>query len=237
MLRYVGVLLALAGATAVAAGLVRGGWVVLAAWWQSPTAARTPAGLVAPVCAIGAGLLLGWIGLSGLVSAATRIPGRVGRHAHVVSVRVAPSVVRAGVAAALGGSLALGTASLGASPAPTAASAVHSTVAATAASDPASPSPSHPPDRPPSPPGDVGLVSSAPAPARPSVDAHVVVQRGDSLWAIAARHLGPHAGAGEIAHAWQRWYAANRDVIGDDPDLIRPGQLLVPPPDPGRAAP
>lgn len=236
-MRYGGVVLALAGAIVVAAALLRGGWVVVAAWVHSPAASRTPAGLLAPVCAIGAGLVLGWIGLSGLVSAATRIPGRVGRHAHVVSVRVAPSVVRAGVAAALGGSLALGTASLGASSAPTAASAVHSTVAATTAADPASPAPSQPPDREPSPSGDVGLVSSAPAAARPSVDEHVVVHRGDSLWAIAARHLGPHAGPREIAHAAQRWYAANRDVIGEDPDLVQPGQLLVPPPDPGRAAP
>ena len=54
----------------------------------------------------------------------------------------------------------------------------------------------------------------------------VVVHRGDSLWSIAARHLGPHASDAEIAHAWPQWFELNRDVIGDDPDLILPGQIL-----------
>lgn len=60
----------------------------------------------------------------------------------------------------------------------------------------------------------------------------VVVHRGDSLWSIAARHLGPDAGDAEVARAWPQWYAANRDVIGDDPDLVLPGQILrIPTPD------
>jgi hypothetical protein len=54
----------------------------------------------------------------------------------------------------------------------------------------------------------------------------VVVHRGDTLWGIVARHLGPHASDAEVARAWPRWYAANREVIGDDPDLIKPGQVL-----------
>jgi LysM domain len=61
----------------------------------------------------------------------------------------------------------------------------------------------------------------------------VVVLRGDTLWSIAARHLGPAARAAEIDIEWHRWLAANRDVIGDDADLILPGQLLRPPPSPG----
>lgn len=56
-----------------------------------------------------------------------------------------------------------------------------------------------------------------------------MVRRGDSLWDIASRHLGAEATATEIAHEWPRWYAANRSRIGDDPDLIVPGQRLVPP--------
>ena len=63
----------------------------------------------------------------------------------------------------------------------------------------------------------------------PSGDDHVVVRRGDTLWAIAARHLGGPATDADVAEAWPRWYAANREVIGADPDHIRPGQLLVPP--------
>ncbi len=60
-------------------------------------------------------------------------------------------------------------------------------------------------------------------------DERVVVQRGDTLWSIAARHLRPGAGNGEVTREWHRWYAANLAVIGDDPDVIRPGQLLNPP--------
>lgn len=54
----------------------------------------------------------------------------------------------------------------------------------------------------------------------------VVVRRGDSLWVIAARHLPARTGHAAVARAWPRWYAANRDVVGSDPDLIRPGQRL-----------
>ncbi|TPG19261.1 LysM peptidoglycan-binding domain-containing protein [Pedococcus bigeumensis] len=59
--------------------------------------------------------------------------------------------------------------------------------------------------------------------------ADVVVHRGDTLWDIARRHLGPGASDAEVAHAWPAWHEANRAVIGDDPDLIRPGQILRPP--------
>lgn len=57
----------------------------------------------------------------------------------------------------------------------------------------------------------------------------VVVRPGDTLWAIAARSLPGHATDAEIARACAQWHAANRDVIGDDPDLIFPMQRLVPP--------
>jgi nucleoid-associated protein YgaU len=49
------------------------------------------------------------------------------------------------------------------------------------------------------------------------------------LWAIARSHLGPRTDAAAIARACDRWYAANRDVIGDDRDLIHPGQQLTAP--------
>jgi nucleoid-associated protein YgaU len=89
------------------------------------------------------------------------------------------------------------------------------------------------PDRPASPPRrasvlpDVGLLTAAPGPQQAVADA-VVVRRGDSLWTIAGRALGPGASDAEIALAWPSWYAANRDVIGPDPALLRPGQLLRP---------
>lgn len=69
----------------------------------------------------------------------------------------------------------------------------------------------------------IGLVSPAPPEEPPG---RVVVRAGDTLWAIAAAHLGPHATVRDVAEAWPRWYAANRDVIGPDPDLILPGQEL-----------
>lgn len=61
------------------------------------------------------------------------------------------------------------------------------------------------------------------------VSERVVVRSGDTLWSIAARHLGPEAAPEDVAAEWPRWHAANRDVIGPDPDLIRPGQVLVAP--------
>jgi nucleoid-associated protein YgaU len=57
----------------------------------------------------------------------------------------------------------------------------------------------------------------------------ITVRRGDTLWSIAARHLGPTATEAEIAAEWPRWYAANRGAIGDEPDVISPGQQLVAP--------
>jgi nucleoid-associated protein YgaU len=53
-----------------------------------------------------------------------------------------------------------------------------------------------------------------------------VVRRGDTLWDIAARHLGPHPTDAEITRAWPRWYAANRAAIGVNPALIHPGLVL-----------
>ncbi|MFV0461268.1 MAG: LysM peptidoglycan-binding domain-containing protein [Actinomycetales bacterium] len=67
-------------------------------------------------------------------------------------------------------------------------------------------------------------------PAAQSGPGEVVVVRGDTLWDIAARHLGPDPTPTRIAAEWPRWYTANADVIGPDPDLIRPGQVLRPPP-------
>ena len=57
----------------------------------------------------------------------------------------------------------------------------------------------------------------------------VVVAPGDTLWSIAARHLDPHATATQIAEAWPRWYAANRELIGEDPDRLSVGLVLETP--------
>jgi hypothetical protein len=57
----------------------------------------------------------------------------------------------------------------------------------------------------------------------------VVVRSGDTVWAIARGRLGPHADVAMTARACGRWFRTNRNTIGPDPDLIHPGQRLVPP--------
>lgn len=54
----------------------------------------------------------------------------------------------------------------------------------------------------------------------------VVVQPGDTFWAIAEADVGARASDAAIVAHWQRIYALNRTVVGADPDLIRPGQRL-----------
>jgi LysM repeat protein len=76
---------------------------------------------------------------------------------------------------------------------------------------PPTPDAAHPPTRP-----------SAALPA-PVV---ITVATGDSLWTIAARQLPGGSGDGAIDASWRAWYAANRAVIGPDPDVILPGQRL-----------
>lgn len=57
----------------------------------------------------------------------------------------------------------------------------------------------------------------------------VIVRAGDSLWTIAAGQLGPLATDAEIAAHWPRWYERNREIIGGNPHLIIPGQVLEAP--------
>lgn len=73
-------------------------------------------------------------------------------------------------------------------------------------------------------------------------DPLVVVEQGDTLWAIAASHLaaerttvsrptgetlrGAAPSDAEIAAAVTEWHAANRQALGPDPDLIHPGTVI-----------
>jgi len=61
-----------------------------------------------------------------------------------------------------------------------------------------------------------------------ATEGSVTVKPGDTLWAIAAGHLPSDATDAEIDIAWRAWYAANDELIGADPDLIIPGQHLLP---------
>lgn len=60
--------------------------------------------------------------------------------------------------------------------------------------------------------------------ARPT--GRYVVRPGDSLWSVAVAHPG----AGGTDARWRAIWAANRTAVGDDPDLIHPGQALRLPP-------
>ena len=59
--------------------------------------------------------------------------------------------------------------------------------------------------------------------------AEITVLAGDTLWDIAARDLGPAASDVDVALHWPRWYQANIAEIGEDPDVLLPGQILQPP--------
>ncbi|WP_324274193.1 hypothetical protein [Blastococcus brunescens] len=66
-------------------------------------------------------------------------------------------------------------------------------------------------------------------PAVPVQDTHVVV-RGDCLWHIAGARLLERTGAqptdADTARAVHAWWTANADVMGPDPDVLLPGQVL-----------
>lgn len=66
-----------------------------------------------------------------------------------------------------------------------------------------------------------------PAPARR--EWHAVLP-GDTLWSIAAERLRTDD-VRRIARYWPRIHRANREVIGANPDLLRPGQVLELPPE------
>ena len=64
------------------------------------------------------------------------------------------------------------------------------------------------------------------APYRPAMgridvesEPEAVVKKGDSLWALAKRLYGDGS-------KWQQLYELNKDVIGDNPNLIQPGTKL-----------
>jgi hypothetical protein len=75
--------------------------------------------------------------------------------------------------------------------------------------------------------------AGAPDWPRASAEDHVVL-RGDCLWDIAAGWLRTQrpeqpATDAEVLRAVHAWWDANADVIGADPDVLLPGQVLRPP--------
>lgn len=215
------------------AGVLLAGLVLLVAWVSpdprtlGPMLAHPQAYLdrVGPdraaitLVAVTCWLILGWLLLAVSATAAGSLPGVLGAIARAVSGRLVPATLRQATVLALGLSVATGGASAAAdvgpvpSGRPDRAVTVSSSLAlpgrATARIDVDWP---------------VGPATAA-APARRTV----TVAPGECLWDLAATQLGPGATNAQIAAEWQRWYAANRSVIGPDPDLIHPGQRLVSP--------
>jgi nucleoid-associated protein YgaU len=198
-------------------------------------------------CGTLAGAVLLWLGLGALVAIAEHLATASGvRRGWLTwaARRCTPAISRRLVAAALGLSAAVGVA-------PAASAAVTPVVAAAVDIDPgwaatpsvtATPEASAPapasttagwrPERPAEPvravDADLGALAVQ-ARSRAVAEDAVVVRRGDTLWDVAARHLPAGATDAQIAVEWPRWYAANRDVVGPDPHLIRPGMRLVAP--------
>jgi LysM repeat protein len=150
--------------------------------------------------------------------------------------RCAPHVVRRALIVAVGAGIGL-SAATGASAAPpvdhdlgwvaTTATATAATAGVEANPAPAAPPPQTPPQAMPQAQAPAQAEAQATEAAAAQVDdGAVVVDSGDTLWLIARRHLPTDAGAADIAASWPDWYAANADVIGADPDLIHPGQVL-----------
>lgn len=168
----------------------------------APSATDPTSGVVT-AAASAAWALLAYLLAGVCVAAAARLPGALGIAAECLEPLV-PAVVRRAVAVAVGTAVAASVA------APTAALAAGTSpmppVAATAS----------PLDWP-----GIGPASVVTTPPR-----ELLVRPGDTLWSLTARVLGPGASTADVSATWPLLYAANRAVVGADPDLIRPGMRL-----------
>lgn len=81
---------------------------------------------------------------------------------------------------------------------------------------------------------DTGQAGMPPTPVASTTGASptaraVDVREGDCLWHLAEASLSPDATAADVDRQWRAIWAANRDTVGTDPDLILPGQRLTMP--------
>jgi hypothetical protein len=202
-------------ATAVALRALTGPWqAAIATLADAPVVSATsgPEHVVLAAAGLLAWAVWAWGALGLVLTAASAAPGAPGALARVLSRLVLPASLRTASGLALGVGLVV---------AAPAASAAPVTAPATASV------PDWPTDG----------ASSGPAlpdwPNAPGMGEHVV-ESGECLWRIAERRLaaaGASPTAADVASAVDRWWSANADVIGPDPDLIHPGQVLLPPAD------
>jgi nucleoid-associated protein YgaU len=177
-----------------------------------------------------------WGALGLVLTAGSAVPGLLGQAAGTLTHVVLPRGARRGAALALG----IGLGVVG----PLAGTAlVVVTAPAAAAETTSTPVPDWPgalpeagalPDGPGGPDAVPPTVPALPDWPSPPVAGDHVVLRGDCLWDIAAAHLSDRLGRtpsdAETARATSAWWAANAAVIGADPDVLLPGQVLRPPP-------
>jgi hypothetical protein len=165
-----------------------------------------------------------WLGLGLLMAALSALPGTAGRWAAAATRAVLPAVLRRMIAGAAGAGVVLAMAAPVAAttpdrllPAPSVPVTSHRGPGFATPSPllprSAAPARSRRPDS-----------SVVPAAARPAPD-RVVVRPGDCLWRLTADRLG-RADLARISRAWQRVYRVNLAVIGTDPNLLRPGEVL-----------
>jgi len=194
--------------------------------WRDLAAASSaadPSGPLVAATALLAWGLAGWLAVTVLVTAAGQLPGVAGRLAGAGARRIAPAAVRRTVEVALGLTVAVGV--VGAAPASAASSHAPAPTSASqlAVPEPAAARPDLDWPRQTAPAGV--------APAGPTEP--VLVRPGDSLWRLAVQQLQaagtPAPSGAQVAQTWPAWWSANRDVVGHDPDVIRPGMRLSPP--------
>ncbi|WP_375493913.1 LysM peptidoglycan-binding domain-containing protein [uncultured Jatrophihabitans sp.] len=185
-----------------------------------------------------------WLAVGLLAAAAAaRLPGVAGRRATLVARLVLPRALRTMLAGSAGlGILLAPVAAAATTPlvghGPTAAAAAHAVPTPTWPLHTAPHSHArHHPQRPTVQPPRWPMSAQPAAPTATGDRDTVTVAPGDSLWLIAARRLGAHASPQAIAEAWPRWYATNRNVVGGDPTVIVPGQVLHAPADIGKETP
>ena len=182
--------------------------------------------MVVAVAATLGWLLVGWLALGLLSTLASELPGGTGRLAGRTARVLLPATLRQLVALALGVGLVTGAA-----PAALADDAGAGPAASESVDWPVRPSaaPQGPiTARPAEPTGTADPPVSGPAGAGQR-GGTVQVRAGDCLWTLAADRLPAGASDARIAGAVLDWYSRNRTVIGPDPDLILPGQQLIPP--------
>ncbi|GAB78357.1 LysM peptidoglycan-binding domain-containing protein [Austwickia chelonae] len=194
-------------------------WFAQDAWQTAPTANTSPAAAIQCFTAAITSGITGWLLCIHLACAATQIPGAVGATAHTLVERSTPATMRRLAALTL------------------------ATTAWAPQAHASTPGPGPGP-------GPAGIVATAPSthrstavelplpdpglrPRHRTLDQagrmkSVTVRPGDTLWQIAAHHLGDQATPAQIAVEWPRWLAANRTEL-TDPSSLRPGQTLIAP--------